>query len=221
MSVLMEFTMFPTDRGESVSAEVSQIIKVIRGKTNHYQLTPMGTVIETNSFDEALEILSLCNKTLENLGAKRIYSSVKFDIRPGKENRMLSKIKSIEKDSRIEDLKSLPGVSDLAINLVNFDSKFKKAFSYVLGNTLIVDNMEVGRRIGIGKARMVSKEGDIMESSGLMQGGFRGKRKGRGFNQVEVSKKLELIENKRENKRTKKVQHVLKTELIIRESCGG
>jgi len=97
MSVLMEFTMFPTDRGESVSAEVSQIIKVIRGKTNHYQLTPMGTVIETNSFDEALEILSLCNKTLENLGAKRIYSSVKFDIRPGKENRMFSKIKSIEK----------------------------------------------------------------------------------------------------------------------------
>ena len=96
MSVLMEFAMFPTDRGESVSAEVSQIIKVIREKTNHYQLTPMGTIIETNSFDEALEILSLCNKTLENLGAKRIYSSVKFDVRKDKNNRLLSKIKSIE-----------------------------------------------------------------------------------------------------------------------------
>ena len=88
--------MFPTDRGESVSAEVSQIIKVIREKTNRYQLTPMGTIIETNSFDEALEILSLCNKTLENLGAKRIYSSVKFDVRKDKNNRLLSKIKSIE-----------------------------------------------------------------------------------------------------------------------------
>ncbi len=96
MSVLMEFAMFPTDRGESVSSEVSQIIKVIREKTNCYQLTPMGTIIETNSFDEALEILSLCNKTLENLGAKRIYSSVKFDVREGKNNRLLSKIKSIE-----------------------------------------------------------------------------------------------------------------------------
>ena len=96
MSVLMEFAMFPTDSGESVSAEVSQIIEVIRKKTSHYQLTPMGTVIETDSFDEALEILSLCNKTLKNSGAKRIYSSVKFDVRYGKNNRLLSKIESIE-----------------------------------------------------------------------------------------------------------------------------
>ena len=96
MSVLMEFAMFPTDRGESVSNEVSQIIKVIREETSHYQLTPMGTIIETDSFDEALKILSLCNKTLENSGVKRIYSSVKFDVRHGKKNRLLSKIKSIE-----------------------------------------------------------------------------------------------------------------------------
>lgn len=96
MSVLMEFAMFPTDRGESVSQEVSQIIKTIKAKTNQYQLTPMGTVVETDSFDEAVEILSMCNKTLENLGAKRIYSSVKFDIRPGKNNRLTTKIQSIE-----------------------------------------------------------------------------------------------------------------------------
>jgi len=36
-----------------------------------------------------------------------------------------------------------------------------------------------------------------------------------------VAKLLEVIENKRENKKSKKVQQVLKTELIIRESCGG
>ncbi len=96
MSVLMEFAMFPTDRGESVSSEVSQIIKVIKEKTSHYKLTPMGTVIETDTMKEALEILLECNKTLENLGAKRIYSSVKFDIRQGKNNRLASKIQSIE-----------------------------------------------------------------------------------------------------------------------------
>jgi len=96
MSVLMEFAMFPTDRGESVSKEVSQIIKKIREKTNRYRLTPMGTVVETDSFEEALEILLLCNKTLENIGVKRIYSSVKFDVRVGKNNRLDAKIQSIE-----------------------------------------------------------------------------------------------------------------------------
>jgi len=96
MSVLMEFAMFPTDRGESVSHEVSQIIQEIKTMTSHYKLTAMGTVIETDTMEEALEILLRCNKVLEKLGSKRIYSSVKFDIQKGKNNRIFSKIKSIE-----------------------------------------------------------------------------------------------------------------------------
>lgn len=97
MSVLMEFAMFPTDRGDSVSKEVSQVIKMIKENANAYQLTAMGTIIETETFDEALEILSKCHNVLNNLGASRIYSSVKFDIRSGKSNRLEQKINSIIK----------------------------------------------------------------------------------------------------------------------------
>jgi len=114
----------------------------------------------------------------------------------------LNKIKNVEKSEDVEKLKNSNGAIDLAINLVNFDSKFKKAFSYVLANTLVVKDIEVARRIGIGKARMVTKEGDIAEASGLMQGGFRGKKKGKGFNEIETSKKLEVLENKLAELRT-------------------
>jgi uncharacterized protein (TIGR00106 family) len=60
-----------------------------------YQLTPMGTVFEVSSFEEATNVLNLAYKELES-DCSRVYSTVKFDIRKGKENRIKGKIKSIE-----------------------------------------------------------------------------------------------------------------------------
>jgi uncharacterized protein (TIGR00106 family) len=96
MSVLMEFAMFPTDRGESVSKEVSQVIDTIRQKTPHYQLTAMGTIVETDTIQEALDIISACYTVLEELGSERVYSSIKFDIRKKQNNRLIKKIQSIK-----------------------------------------------------------------------------------------------------------------------------
>jgi len=108
----------------------------------------------------------------------------------------LNKVREVKIDESVLKLKNANGVVDLAINLVSFDNKFKKAFSYVLGSTLIVNDIEVGRRVGIGKARMVTLDGDVMELSGAMQGGFRGKRKGIGFNEVEVGKSITQLESR-------------------------
>lgn len=96
MSVLMEFSMFPTDKGESVSQYVSRIIDAIDKSGVNYKLTPMGTVIEVESFEDALKILNLSYNQLKD-DCNRIYSSIKFDIRKGKGNRLESKQKSVEK----------------------------------------------------------------------------------------------------------------------------
>lgn len=84
---------------------------------------------------------------------------------------------------------------DLAVNLVSFDKKFEKAFSYVFGNTLVVENMDVARKVGIGKARMVTLGGDLAELSGAMHGGYRIKRK-RGFREDKALKELEEAEKR-------------------------
>ncbi|MBI3034474.1 chromosome segregation protein SMC [Candidatus Woesearchaeota archaeon] len=68
------------------------------------------------------------------------------------------------------------GVHGMAIDLVSFDPRFRKVFSYVFGSTLVVDSIDVAKRIGIGEARMVSIDGDLAELSGAMHGGFRQKR---------------------------------------------
>lgn len=95
MSVLLEFAMFPTDKGTSVSELVSKIILHIKNKGYDYKLTAMGTIVETDTMAEALNIIQESYNVLEPF-SERIYSSVKFDIRKGKSNRLEQKISSIE-----------------------------------------------------------------------------------------------------------------------------
>lgn len=95
MSVLVEFAMFPTDKGESVSNYVSRIVLMMEKNTVPYRLTPMGTVFETETMKEALEIINKAYLELEP-DCNRVYSSLKFDIRKGKSNRIEGKINSIE-----------------------------------------------------------------------------------------------------------------------------
>ncbi len=96
MSVLLEFSMFPTDKGESVSEYVSQVIKMVRDSGMSYQLTPMGTIIETENLVQALGLVQVAYDVLEQAGSKRVYSSLKLDIRKGKSDRLQGKLKSVQ-----------------------------------------------------------------------------------------------------------------------------
>jgi uncharacterized protein (TIGR00106 family) len=95
MSVLLEFAMFPTDKGDSVSAYVARIIEMIDGAALAYQLTPMGTIVETETVEEALSVVREAYRTLEP-DCARIYSSIKLDIRKGSGGRLRQKIESVE-----------------------------------------------------------------------------------------------------------------------------
>jgi len=95
MSVLLEFSMFPTDKGESVSPYVSQVIAMIRDSGANYQLTPMGTIIETDTLEQAMALVQKAYAVLDEGGCNRVYSSLKLDIRKGKGNRLSGKLDSV------------------------------------------------------------------------------------------------------------------------------
>lgn len=96
MSVLLELTMFPTDKGESVSAYVARIIAMIDERRLDYQLTPMGTIIEFSDLDEAFRVVKDAYDLLEP-DCARVYATVRLDIRKGKAGRLRQKIESVEK----------------------------------------------------------------------------------------------------------------------------
>lgn len=96
MSVILEFAIFPTDKGESISNYVSKVIDVIRESGVTYQLTSMGTIIEAETMAEALSVVQKSYDVLEP-DCDRVYASIKLDIRKGKSDRMIQKIESVEK----------------------------------------------------------------------------------------------------------------------------
>ena len=117
----------------------------------------------------------------------------------------LNKIRSVEINQSLRNMKK-PGVIGLALDLVNFDHKYKKAFEYVFGNTLVVKDIETARKIGVGTVRMVTLSGDIVETSGAMQGGHRRRSKGVGFAEKDVQEDIERLE-----------KEVLKLETVVQE----
>ena len=69
-----------------------------------------------------------------------------------------------------------PGIVGYAIDLIDYDPKYENAFWYVFGDTVVVEDLEIARKM-IGTVRMVTLDGDLLEKSGAMTGGFRNKSK--------------------------------------------
>ena len=92
--VLVEFAMFPTDKGESVSQWVAQVIDYIDKSGIKYKLTPMGTILE-GTWEEVMKVIDGCFNVLEPQ-CNRIYSTIKVDYRKGDDPRMKAKIEKIE-----------------------------------------------------------------------------------------------------------------------------
>ena len=100
------------------------------------------------------------------------------------------------------------GVIDFAINLVDFDDEYIDAFYYAVGDTIVVEDIECAKKL-IGRYRMVTLQGELLEKSGSMTGGTR-LRTGLSFSQndddelnnykerlKEMEQKLGSLENKK------------------------
>ncbi len=96
MSVLLEFSMFPIDGGESKSKNVGKILDLVDKSGLPYKLTPMSTVIEAEDIGDALKVVEDAYRVLED-DCNRVYSSIKLDIRKGKSGTLKSKIESVKK----------------------------------------------------------------------------------------------------------------------------
>jgi len=87
-------SVFPLGKEESVSKYVSEVVKQIDQSGYNYKLNSMGTVIETETIDQALELISKSFKILEP-HSNRIYCTAKFDSRKGYSNQLEHKVKAI------------------------------------------------------------------------------------------------------------------------------
>jgi len=95
MSAVIEFAIFPTDKGESKSKYVAKVIDMIKKSGVEYIFTPMGTIIETDTVEEGLDIVKRAYEILQ-VDCNRVYSTIKIDYRAGYSNRLKKKVESVE-----------------------------------------------------------------------------------------------------------------------------
>ncbi len=106
----------------------------------------------------------------------------------------LNKIKTTDISSEDKKLLKQTGVHDFAINLISFQPKYEKAFSFVFGNTLVVEDIETARSLGIGRIKMATVDGNLAEASGVMRGGFITKKTASGFQEKDSLEELQTVE---------------------------
>ena len=93
MSVLAQFSIFPLDKGESVSAYVSRAVGIIEKSGLAYRLGPMGTSIE-GEWDAILGVITECLEAMSE-ESNRVYMVLTADCRKGRDNRITGKVESI------------------------------------------------------------------------------------------------------------------------------
>jgi len=72
------------------------------------------------------------------------------------------------------------GFIDYAVNLIDCDQRYQDVFTYVFGNTIVFETLNTARRF-LGQYRIVTLEGELLETSGAMTGGSSTQRSGLHF----------------------------------------
>lgn len=91
---LMEFSMSPLSKGESVSPYVARSLEIIERSGLDYRLHAMGTVVE-GELGPLLDLLRKCFEAMQ-ADCDRITCTAKFDYRRGDSGRLESKVASVE-----------------------------------------------------------------------------------------------------------------------------
>jgi uncharacterized protein (TIGR00106 family) len=96
MSALVEFAIFPTEKTQSKSKYIARVLDIIDKSGYEYLFTPMGTIVETSTVKEALDLIDKAYEVLQK-DCDRVYSTIKIDFRKGELGRIGKKTKSVEK----------------------------------------------------------------------------------------------------------------------------
>ena len=93
--MLVQFTMFPLDKGESLSKYVAKVVDLIDRSGLPYQTTSTCTLIE-GEWEKVFALIKKCHNTLRK-ESNRVYAVIIVDDRQSARGRLKGKVESIEK----------------------------------------------------------------------------------------------------------------------------
>ncbi len=95
MNVIAELSIIPVGVGVSFSKYIAECENILQNKGLSTQLHAEGTNIE-GEFDEVMDAIKHCVKSIHKLGAPRIITDIRLSTRTDKSETMNDKIHSVE-----------------------------------------------------------------------------------------------------------------------------
>ena len=93
--MIANFSVVPIGKGNSLSSQVAEVLKIVDESGINYKLHSMGTILE-GDWDEILRLIKKCHeRTLED--SDRVLTTITIDDRKGKSNRIIGKVRSVER----------------------------------------------------------------------------------------------------------------------------
>lgn len=99
MKVIMDLCIVPIGVGVSLSGYVAACEEVLKKSGLTYQLHANGTNIE-GEWDSVFKAVKECHKRVHQLGAPRIFTTIKLGTRIDREQNMAAKVSSVERKLR-------------------------------------------------------------------------------------------------------------------------
>jgi uncharacterized protein (TIGR00106 family) len=92
--VLLEFSLYPTDKGASVSEFVKRNLEIIDDSGLPYKLGPMGTCLE-GEYDAVMAVVKQCFDRMTE-DSERVACQIKIDYRAGRSGRLEGKVQTLK-----------------------------------------------------------------------------------------------------------------------------
>lgn len=91
--VLLEMSITPLGKGESVGAYVAECIRLVEASGLDYELHSMGTIVE-GELEAVLDLMRCCMEQVAQ-HSDRVTCAAKLDYRRGRSGRIRSKVESV------------------------------------------------------------------------------------------------------------------------------
>ena len=97
MAVILEFSVIPIGEGVGLSKLIARAVRALKELGVKHLATPMGTIIEAESLDEALRYVKAAHEAVFEAGARRVVTLIKVDDRRDVRRSMEDKLRSLRK----------------------------------------------------------------------------------------------------------------------------
>ncbi len=94
--VIVQFSTSPLGEGVGISEYVAKALRVVKDSGVKFQLTPMSTILETDTLEEALNVIIKAHQSIADAGARRVITDIKIDDRRDKPRSMEDKVNKVQ-----------------------------------------------------------------------------------------------------------------------------